>query len=75
MPHDQLLCDVTVILFLVQVGNDERIHVYYAHGEDKPTFVRRCYWLLDKYVSYVSLYLSLFHFVDCFDIASMTVCF
>lgn len=33
-----------------QVGNEERIHVYYAHGEDNPNFVRRCYWLLDKYV-------------------------
>ncbi|KAK4798426.1 hypothetical protein SAY86_030752 [Trapa natans] len=34
----------------LKVGNDERIHVYYAHGQDNPTFVRRCYWLLDKYV-------------------------
>jgi len=33
-----------------QVGNEERIHVYYAHGQDNPGFVRRCYWLLDKYV-------------------------
>ncbi|KAK9288740.1 hypothetical protein L1049_017204 [Liquidambar formosana] len=33
----------------LKVGNDERIHVYYAHGQDNPTFVRRCYWLLDKY--------------------------
>ncbi|PIN12857.1 putative protein, contains IPT/TIG domain [Handroanthus impetiginosus] len=32
----------------LKVGNEERIHVYYAHGEDNPTFVRRCYWLLDK---------------------------
>ncbi|KAL4579273.1 hypothetical protein LXL04_015411 [Taraxacum kok-saghyz] len=32
----------------LKVGNDERIHVYYAHGEDQSTFVRRCYWLLDK---------------------------
>ncbi|KAK1390394.1 Calmodulin-binding transcription activator 5 [Heracleum sosnowskyi] len=32
----------------LKVGNDEKIHVYYAHGEDNPTFVRRCYWLLDK---------------------------
>lgn len=36
---------------MLQVGNEERIHVYYAHGQDNPTFVRRCYWLLDKYVS------------------------
>ncbi|KAK8671197.1 hypothetical protein V6N13_037802 [Hibiscus sabdariffa] len=32
----------------LKVGNEERIHVYYAHGHDNPTFVRRCYWLLDK---------------------------
>ncbi|TYI07107.1 hypothetical protein ES332_A10G204100v1 [Gossypium tomentosum] len=32
----------------LKVGNEERIHVYYAHGLDNPTFVRRCYWLLDK---------------------------
>ncbi|ESQ48240.1 hypothetical protein EUTSA_v10020047mg [Eutrema salsugineum] len=32
----------------LKVGNEERIHVYYAHGEDNTTFVRRCYWLLDK---------------------------
>ncbi|KAK3188822.1 hypothetical protein Dsin_028383 [Dipteronia sinensis] len=32
----------------LKVGNEERIHVYYAHGEDSSTFVRRCYWLLDK---------------------------
>nr|KJB22942.1 hypothetical protein B456_004G075100 [Gossypium raimondii] len=32
----------------LKVGDKERIHVYYAHGEDNSTFVRRCYWLLDK---------------------------
>ncbi|RID63474.1 hypothetical protein BRARA_E02477 [Brassica rapa] len=32
----------------LKVGDEERIHVYYAHGEDNTTFVRRCYWLLDK---------------------------
>ncbi|XP_039067145.1 calmodulin-binding transcription activator 5-like isoform X1 [Hibiscus syriacus] len=32
----------------LKVGDEERIHVYYAHGHDNPTFVRRCYWLLDK---------------------------
>ncbi|CAH2078910.1 unnamed protein product [Thlaspi arvense] len=25
----------------LKVGNEERIHVYYAHGDDNPTFVRR----------------------------------
>ncbi|KAJ0613282.1 putative transcription factor CG1-CAMTA family [Helianthus annuus] len=32
----------------LKVGNNERIHVYYAHGEDRITFVRRCYWLLTR---------------------------
>ncbi|XP_038992255.1 calmodulin-binding transcription activator 5-like isoform X2 [Hibiscus syriacus] len=32
----------------LKVGNEERIHVYYAHGHDNTTFVRRSYWLLDK---------------------------
>ncbi|KAF7813563.1 calmodulin-binding transcription activator 5-like isoform X1 [Senna tora] len=32
----------------LKVGNEERIHVYYAHGQENPSFVRRCYWLLDK---------------------------
>ncbi|XP_060174027.1 calmodulin-binding transcription activator 5 isoform X3 [Lycium barbarum] len=39
----------------MQVGNEERIHVYYAHGQDNPTFVRRCYWLLDKTLEHIVL--------------------
>ncbi|KAL3626586.1 hypothetical protein CASFOL_030135 [Castilleja foliolosa] len=40
----------------LKVGNDERIHVYYAHGEeDNSTFVRRCYWLLDKSLEHIVL--------------------
>ncbi|KAL2921194.1 Calmodulin-binding transcription activator 5 [Bienertia sinuspersici] len=39
----------------LKVGNDERIHVYYAHGEDNPNFVRRCYWLLDKTLEHIVL--------------------
>ncbi|WCJ23395.1 Calmodulin-binding transcription activator 5 [Euphorbia peplus] len=39
----------------LKVGNEERIHVYYAHGEDSPTFVRRCYWLLDKALEHIVL--------------------
>ncbi|XP_047319465.1 calmodulin-binding transcription activator 5-like isoform X2 [Impatiens glandulifera] len=39
----------------LKVGNEERIHVYYAHGEDMPTFVRRCYWLLDKASEHIVL--------------------
>ncbi|KAD5802999.1 hypothetical protein E3N88_14359 [Mikania micrantha] len=39
----------------LKVGNNERIHVYYAHGEDRATFVRRCYWLLDKKLEHIVL--------------------
>ncbi|XP_071703802.1 calmodulin-binding transcription activator 6-like isoform X2 [Rutidosis leptorrhynchoides] len=39
----------------LKVGNDERIHVYYAHGYDQSTFVRRCYWLLDKKLEHIVL--------------------
>ncbi|XP_023514063.1 calmodulin-binding transcription activator 5 isoform X2 [Cucurbita pepo subsp. pepo] len=39
----------------LKVGNVERIHVYYAHGLDNTTFVRRCYWLLDKTLEHIVL--------------------
>ncbi|CAN6469148.1 unnamed protein product [Victoria cruziana] len=39
----------------LKVGDDERIHVYYAHGQEKPNFVRRCYWLLDKHLERIVL--------------------
>ncbi|XP_043708894.1 calmodulin-binding transcription activator 5 isoform X2 [Telopea speciosissima] len=39
----------------LKVGNEERIHVYYAHGQDNPNFVRRCYWLLDKKQEHIVL--------------------
>ncbi|KAG8499566.1 hypothetical protein CXB51_006155 [Gossypium anomalum] len=39
----------------LKVGDKERIHVYYAHGEDNSTFVRRCYWLLDKSLEQIVL--------------------
>nr|XP_043609471.1 calmodulin-binding transcription activator 6-like [Erigeron canadensis]XP_043609472.1 calmodulin-binding transcription activator 6-like [Erigeron canadensis] len=39
----------------LKVGNNERIHVYYAHGEDRSTLVRRCYWLLDKKLEHIVL--------------------
>nr|XP_048322325.1 calmodulin-binding transcription activator 5-like [Ziziphus jujuba var. spinosa] len=39
----------------LKVGDEERIHVYYAHGQDNPTFVRRCYWLLDKSLEHIVL--------------------
>ncbi|XP_010259340.1 PREDICTED: calmodulin-binding transcription activator 5 isoform X2 [Nelumbo nucifera] len=39
----------------LKVGDEERIHVYYAHGEDNPNFVRRCYWLLDKKQEHIVL--------------------
>ncbi|KAK7329526.1 hypothetical protein VNO77_23696 [Canavalia gladiata] len=39
----------------LKVGTEERIHVYYAHGQDNPSFVRRCYWLLDKSLEHIVL--------------------
>ncbi|XP_031486379.1 calmodulin-binding transcription activator 6 isoform X2 [Nymphaea colorata] len=39
----------------LKVGDQERIHVYYAHGQEKPNFVRRCYWLLDKHLERIVL--------------------
>ncbi|KAJ1407722.1 P-loop containing nucleoside triphosphate hydrolase [Sesbania bispinosa] len=39
----------------LKVGNEERIHVYYAHGQDNAGFVRRCYWLLDKSLEHIVL--------------------
>ncbi|KAK6913710.1 IQ motif, EF-hand binding site [Dillenia turbinata] len=39
----------------LKVGDEERIHVYYAHGQDNPNFVRRCYWLLDKSLEQIVL--------------------
>lgn len=39
----------------LKVGDEERIHVYYAHSQDKPKFVRRCYWLLDKSLEHIVL--------------------
>uniref|UniRef100_A0A2N9IA65 CG-1 domain-containing protein n=1 Tax=Fagus sylvatica TaxID=28930 RepID=A0A2N9IA65_FAGSY len=41
--------------YISWVGDEERIHVYYAHGQDNPTFVRRCYWLLDKSLEHIVL--------------------
>ncbi|XP_078148255.1 calmodulin-binding transcription activator isoform X3 [Carex rostrata] len=32
----------------LKVGDEERVHVYYARGEDDPDFYRRCFWLLDS---------------------------
>ncbi|KAL4202473.1 hypothetical protein AMTRI_Chr02g221300 [Amborella trichopoda] len=39
----------------LKVGNAERIHVYYAHGLDKPKFARRSYWLLDSEHAHIVL--------------------
>ncbi|XP_061344790.1 calmodulin-binding transcription activator 5-like [Gastrolobium bilobum] len=39
----------------LKVGTEERVHVYYAHGQDNPSFVRRCYWLLDKTLEHIVL--------------------
>ncbi|KAG9457916.1 hypothetical protein H6P81_002424 [Aristolochia fimbriata] len=39
----------------LKVGDVDRIHVYYAHGQDNPRFVRRIYWLLDKKIEHIVL--------------------
>eukprot|EP00252_Welwitschia_mirabilis_P011035 TRINITY_DN2481_c0_g1_i1.p1 TRINITY_DN2481_c0_g1~~TRINITY_DN2481_c0_g1_i1.p1 ORF type:complete len:943 (+),score=220.16 TRINITY_DN2481_c0_g1_i1:240-3068(+) len=39
----------------LKVGNEERIHVYYARGEDNPKFVRRSYWLLNRAYEHIVL--------------------
>ncbi|KAK1319879.1 Calmodulin-binding transcription activator 5 [Acorus calamus] len=39
----------------LKVGNEERIHVYYARNEDNPNFYRRSYWLLDKKLEHIVL--------------------
>ncbi|XVF38828.1 hypothetical protein REPUB_Repub20aG0135800 [Reevesia pubescens] len=52
----------------LKVGNEERIHVYYAHGLDNPTFVRRCYWLLDKTLEHIVLV----HYRDTKEVSSAT---
>ncbi|KAM3337436.1 hypothetical protein P3S68_031761 [Capsicum galapagoense] len=51
----------------LKVGNEERIHVYYAHGEDSSTFVRRCYWLLDKTLEHVVLV----HYRETIELSTM----
>eukprot|EP00249_Psilotum_nudum_P023486 c28893_g1_i1 orf=378-3620(-) len=39
----------------LKVGSAEKIHVYYAHGEDDSNFQRRVYWLLDKTLEHIVL--------------------
>lgn len=39
----------------LKVGNEDKIHVYYARGESDPNFCRRCYWLLDKNLEHIVL--------------------
>ncbi|RWR95208.1 calmodulin-binding transcription activator 5 isoform X2 [Cinnamomum micranthum f. kanehirae] len=39
----------------LKVGYQDRIHVYYAHGQDNPNFVRRIYWLLEKKLEHIVL--------------------
>ncbi|KAK8952798.1 Calmodulin-binding transcription activator 6 [Platanthera guangdongensis] len=39
----------------LKIGNEDKIHVYYARGEADPNFCRRCYWLLDKNLEHIVL--------------------
>nr|XP_010938301.1 calmodulin-binding transcription activator CBT isoform X2 [Elaeis guineensis] len=62
----------------LKIGNEERIHVYYARSDDDPNFYRRCYWLLDKNLERIVLV----HYrqtsenpptlVECTDASSLT---
>ncbi|XP_028548187.1 calmodulin-binding transcription activator CBT-like isoform X1 [Dendrobium catenatum] len=46
--HLPITYELSVPAISPKIGNEERIHVYYARGEDDPNFYRRCYWLLDN---------------------------
>lgn len=39
----------------LKVGSEEKIHVYYAHGEGASNLQRRVYWLLDKDLEHIVL--------------------
>ncbi|KAH7433257.1 hypothetical protein KP509_07G061900 [Ceratopteris richardii] len=39
----------------LKVGSEEKIHVYYAHGEGDSNLQRRSYWLLDKALEHIVL--------------------
>ncbi|KAF8018410.1 hypothetical protein BT93_H3332 [Corymbia citriodora subsp. variegata] len=39
----------------LKVGNVEKLNCYYAHGEDKPNFQRRSYWMLDPACDHIVL--------------------
>lgn len=39
----------------LKVGSEEKIHVYYAHGEGDSNLQRRVYWLLDKALEHIVL--------------------
>lgn len=39
----------------LKVGSEEKIHVYYAHGDGESNLQRRVYWLLDKTLEHIVL--------------------
>ncbi|XP_076953412.1 uncharacterized protein LOC143627499 [Bidens hawaiensis] len=39
----------------LKVGNAEALNCYYAHGEQNPSFQRRCYWMLDQGMDHIVL--------------------
>lgn len=39
----------------LKIGSVDVLHCYYAHGEDNPSFQRRCYWLLDTALEHIVL--------------------
>jgi hypothetical protein len=39
----------------LKTGSVDVLHCYYAHGEDNPSFQRRCYWMLDTALEHIVL--------------------
>jgi len=39
----------------LKIGSVDVLHCYYAHGEENPSFQRRCYWLLDLALEHIVL--------------------
>lgn len=39
----------------LKIGSVDVLHCYYAHGEENPSFQRRCYWLLDPALEHIVL--------------------
>ncbi|PWZ10141.1 Calmodulin-binding transcription activator 4, partial [Zea mays] len=49
------LCLISDIFSLLQVGNVDALSCYYAHGEQNPSFQRRCFWMLEPAYEHIVL--------------------